>query len=372
MGTQSCKLGLSSTVISVNGLGIRGARFIPALLMTITSVGWFGVQAAVCGASFSVIMAEVLDVSVPAWAAALFWGLVMGVFVTQGYRVLRQFFYYITVPVLSVVVIYTAIHTAFFSDAGSLSALLAWRPVEPMSYAMGITLVVGNWAMGAYVVGDYCRYTRKPRDVVLGISAGMIAAPVMVLTGAIFRIVTGSADIAAILNNMGYPAVALVFLILSTWAINVMNAYFGGIAFSVLLGFEEKSRKLSTAFTVIAGTALGAAGILSRFTDFLILLSCCMPPLIGVLAGAKIMNLLGRERKADDNSIIPSKPIGGGGGGGETRFLCPRDHRLRAGNAHRVAYHSGNSFFYPAPQRDHCRDGGLYYSEKNAPVILMR
>jgi cytosine permease len=302
MGAQSSKSGLPSTVVSAEGMGVRGARFVPAMLITITGIGWFGVQAAACGASFSSMAAEALGVSVPAWAATLFWGLVIGSFAIQGYRVLGQF-YYITVPVISVVVVYTVIHTMSFSGAGSVAALLAWRPAEPMPYATGVTLVVGIWAMGAYTVGDYCRYAKTPRDAVLGSSAGIIAIPAMFLIGAIFRIVTGSADIAAILNGMGYPAVALVFLILSTWAINVINAYHGGIALSVLLGFEEKRLRLTIGLTVIIGTALGAAGILSWFTDFLSLLSSFVPPLIGVLAGVKIARLLGHGKKGGNPAI---------------------------------------------------------------------
>jgi cytosine permease len=309
MGARSSKSGLPSTVLSAGGLGVRGARFVPALLITITGVGWFGVQAAACGASFSVMAAEALGVSVPAWAATLFWGLVIGIFAIQGYRVLRHF-YYITVPVISVVVVYTVIHTVSLSEAGS--ALFAWRPAEPLPYVTGVTLVVGTWAMGAYAVGDYCRYAKTPRDAVLGSSVGIIAIPAMLLIGAIFRIVTGNADITAILSGMGYPAVALVFLILSTWAINVINAYQGGIALSVLLGFEEKRLKLGTALTAGIGTVLGATGILSWFTNFLSLLSSFVPPLIGVLAGVKIARLLGYGTTGG-NPVIPRNPIEGAG-----------------------------------------------------------
>ncbi|MDR1637615.1 MAG: cytosine permease, partial [Treponema sp.] len=77
MGVQSCRSGLPSTIVSAEGLGVQGARCISALLISITSTGWFGVQAAICGASFSVMAAETLGLSVPAWAVALFWGLVM-------------------------------------------------------------------------------------------------------------------------------------------------------------------------------------------------------------------------------------------------------------------------------------------------------
>jgi cytosine permease len=303
VGVRSCKSGLPSTVISADGLGVWGARCIPALLISITGIGWFGVQAAVCGASFSIIMAENLGISVPAWAATLFWGLVVSVFAMQGYRALRQFYYTIA-PVLLALVVYTAIYTLFFSASGSVAALFAWHPAKPMSSITGISLVVGGWAMAAYVVGDYCRYAKKKRDAALGISVGIIMILVMVLSGAIFRIVTGNADITVILYAMGYPAMSLVFLILSNWAINVMNAYFGGIAVSVLLGLPEKRLKLGTAFTGITGAALGAAGILSRYTEFLGLLSSFIPPLIGVLAGTEITHILRRRKNTGAHPLI--------------------------------------------------------------------
>jgi cytosine permease len=307
VGLQSCKSGLPATVMSAEGLGVLGVRFVPALLITITSIGWFGVQAAVCGASFSVMLAEILGISVPVWGTALFWGLVISVSAMQGYRIFGQF-YYIAAPVLFLVVIYTVVHTLFFSEAGSAAALFAWRPVNPMLPVTAISLVMGTWAMGAFTIGAYCRYAKKKRDAVLGISVGLIIMPVMILGGAIFRIIAGNADITVILNRMGYPAMALVFLILSNWAINVLNAYCGGIALSVLLGFTEKRLNLSTALAGIMGTVLGAAGILSRFTDFLGLLSSFVPPLIGVLGGVKITNLLRYGRRAGDNSL-PGKPI---------------------------------------------------------------
>jgi cytosine permease len=307
VGVQSCKSGLPATVMSAEGLGILGARFVSALLITIISIGWFGVQAAVCGASFSVMFADILGIFVPAWGAALFWGLVISVFVMQGYRFFGQF-YSIVAPALFLVVIYVVVHTLFFSEADSAAALLAWRPVKPMFPVTAISLVVGTWAMGAFTIGAYCRYAKKKRDAVLGLSVGLIVMPMMVFGGAIFRITAGSADITVILNRMGYPAMALIFLILSNWAINVLNAYCGGITLSLLLGFTEKRLKLSSALVGIMGTVLGAANSLSRFTDFLSLLSSFVPPLIGVLGGVKIASLFRSGKRVGGNSL-PGKPV---------------------------------------------------------------
>jgi cytosine permease len=306
MGIQSSTSGLPSTILSAEALGLMGARCIPALLIGVTSIGWFGVQAGTHGASFSAMAAKILGISVPAWAATLFWGLVMSLSAMHGYRVLR-FFYYICVPALSLIVAYALAHTVFFSEADSLALLSAWNPATPMSYVRAITIIVGAWAMGAYVVGDYCRYAETPRKAVLGISAGVIAVPAILVSGAIFRIVTGSSDITAVLDDMGYPAISLLYLVMSAWSINVMNAYFGGIALATLLG--QRHLTLTTAFTGLAGTVLGAAGILSFYTGFLSLLSSLVPPVIGTLVGSAIMGAPGRRGKAEDGQDNSSRSM---------------------------------------------------------------
>jgi cytosine permease len=310
VGTQCSESGLPSTITSADALGVRGARFIPALLITITGIGWFGVQAAICGTSFSLMAADMLGISVPAWGATIFWGLVMSFSAMYGYPVLKHL-YYIMTPVLFLILIYMVIRMVF-SDAGSAAALFAWRPAKPMPYVTGITLVVGDWAMGAFTSGDYCRYAKRGRAAILGLSAGLIPViPVVFLGGAIFRIAAGNADITAVLNGMGFPAISLIFLIFAAWALNMMNAYSGGIALSVLLGFEEKRLKLSTALTGIAGTVLGAAGILSLFTNFLGLLSSFVPPAIGILMGAKLADLLIRGG-IKESPPFPEEGITGG------------------------------------------------------------
>ncbi|MDR2785836.1 MAG: cytosine permease [Treponema sp.] len=315
VGIRSSVTGLSSTIICADAFGVWGARLIPALLITITSAGWFGIQAAVCGVSFSVLTADVLGISIPPWAATIFWGLVIGISTMYGYHVVK-YFYNIIASVLFLILVYTVIRIVFFSEAGSAAALLAWRPAEPMSCVTGITLVVGVWAMGAFIAGDYCRYTKRPRDMVLGISAGLLfTLPAMFLGGAVSRIAAGSANITIILNSMGFPAISLIFLIFAAWVLNMVNAYSGGMAFSVMLSLGEKRLKAGIALTGIAGTLLGAMGILSRFTDFLSLLSSLIPPLIGVLMGAQAVKVLKRGRKAGNDPVIPSNPIGGGGGG---------------------------------------------------------
>jgi cytosine permease len=148
--------------------------------------------------------------------------------------------------------------------------------------------------------------------VILGLAVSLLPGLLLgFLGGAAFRIVTGTPDITVLLTGLGFPAMAMVFLIISVWTINMMNAYTGGIALSVLLGHRENRLKLNTALMGIVGTALGAAGILSRLTDFLSLLSSIVPPVIGMLMGVKIAEMLKRRLMGQAAPVIPGKPDGG-------------------------------------------------------------
>jgi cytosine permease len=253
--------------------------------------------------------AEVLGLSFPAWGSALFWGVVMAWSAMYGYQSLKSLYYVVT-PVLFLVMVFTVIQVVFFSEALPAAALTTWRPERPMSYIRGITLVVGTWAVGAFTVADFCRYAKKPRYAALGIFVGMIfGIPAAFLGGAVFRILGGSPDITILLNDLGFPAMALIFLVISTWAINIMNAYYCGIAVPVLLGLSKKHTKITTIIAGAAGAVLGAAGILSRFAAFLSLLSSLIPPVIGVLMGVKTAGLLKRRRIGQPEAVIPGKPI---------------------------------------------------------------
>jgi cytosine permease len=289
-------------------MGVLGARFVTALLLSITSVGWFGVQAAACGASFSVMTADILGISLPPWAATVLWGLVMTITAMLGFRAL-SFLSYIMVPVLILTLAYT-LYTVISSGNGGMAALSAYRPASPMSLGAGISVAVGAWAMGACTTGDWCRYAKDRRGLILSLFLGVaLKGSVVFFSGAVFRVATGNADISALLAGMGLPAMALVTLILSAWTTNMMNAYSGSLAVSVLLGLEEKRFRLTAAITGLTGTILGAAGILAPYLGFLGLLSSLVPPIAGVIIGAWLVRII-RNRgtaKTDPEAFAPAK-----------------------------------------------------------------
>ncbi|MDR1894936.1 MAG: cytosine permease [Spirochaetales bacterium] len=312
MGIQSCDTGLPSAVISAEGMGVLGARFVAALLLGVTSVGWFGVQAAACGASFSVMMAGILGISLPAWACTIFWGLVMTFTAMLGFRAL-SFLSYIMVPVLILTLVYT-LYMVISSKDGGLAALLAYRPVSPMPLGAGISVAVGAWAMGACTTGDWCRYAKNRRGLILSLFLGVpVKGTVVFFAGALFRIAAGNADMTALLAYAGLPSMALITLILSAWTTNMMNAYSGSLAVSVLLGIGERRFKRTAVITGLTGTLLGAAGILSLLSGFLSLLSSLVPPIAGVVIGAWLARILRRRRAPKTGAAGFGISIGTGG-----------------------------------------------------------
>ena len=63
IGMQGCDTGLPTAVMAGSSLGERGAKYIISALLGIACIGWFGVQSAVCGISFSTMFAAIFNVN---------------------------------------------------------------------------------------------------------------------------------------------------------------------------------------------------------------------------------------------------------------------------------------------------------------------
>ncbi len=86
IGMQGCDLGLPTTIMAGSSLGEKGAKYIISTLLSIACVGWFGVQSAVCGLSFSAMFADIFGITIPAWISILFWGIIMLLTACFGFK----------------------------------------------------------------------------------------------------------------------------------------------------------------------------------------------------------------------------------------------------------------------------------------------
>ena len=281
MGMQSCDTGLPTVSMASGPLGTKGAQYIISALLAIACVGWFGIQSAVCGASFSAMIGSMTGFVIPVWVSSLVWGALMLVTAMYGYKALK-YLNYIAVPALVLVLIY-GLYAAITKNNG-IAVVAAYTPAAPMTLVQGVSLAVATFALGGVISGDYSRYAKNRGDVIKSSVLGVIPAGlIMMVIGAVLTIVTGQYDISAVLAAVGVPAFGLVALVLATWTTNVTNAYSGGIAFSSLLGVGEKGFKVATGVAGAIGTILAAVGIMNQFQGFLSILTAFIPPVAGVI-----------------------------------------------------------------------------------------
>lgn len=280
VGMESCDTGLPTVSMAASVLGRRGAQFIISLMLAIACIGWFGIQSAVCGESFSAMVADFTGFEIPVWLSSVFWGIIMLLTAVYGYNGLK-ILNYIAVPALVIVLVYSMV-LAF--SGGGFATVASYVPASRMSFISAVSMVVASFALGGVISGDYSRYARSRKDVVKSTLLGVFPSGlVMMLVGSILSIVTGQYDISLVLAAVGVPALGLVALVLATWTTNVTNAYSGGLAVSNLLGLGEDKFKISCSVAGLVGTVLAAVGLLSRFEFFLNILSALIPPIAGVM-----------------------------------------------------------------------------------------
>jgi cytosine permease len=281
IGIQAADTGLPTATLAGGALGTVGSRFVISLLLAIACIGWFGIQAAVCGASFSAMLQGITGIAIPEWISSLFWGFAMLLTAMFGYKALK-YLNYIVVPLLVLILGYVA-YAALFKGQGATTIAL-YRPDQPMNFVGGVNMVVGSFALGGVISGDYSRYAKNRGDVVKSSIIGVLPISLLIMSlGAATAIVSNQYDITQILISLGLPALGLLVLIFATWSTNVVNAYSGGIAVSNMLGLNESKFKITTGIAGLAGTIMGATGIMMRFSGFLSILSAFIPPVAGVI-----------------------------------------------------------------------------------------
>lgn len=281
MGIQGCDTGLPTAIIAGGSLGEKGGQYIVSFILTVACIGWFGIQASVCGQSFSAMIGEMTGFVIPVWASSTAWGVIMVSTACFGFKGLK-WLNYIAVPLLIIVLAYGVLVAVVRNDG--VKVLINYAPEEEQSLITYISMTVGTFAVGGSLAADYCRFAKNRKDVIKSSVLGVLPAGMFILIiGAILAIVTGEYDISIVLTAVGVPAIGLLALIAATWTTNVTNAYSGGLSLSILLGLDEKRSRICTGAAGLVGTVLAVLGIMTKFVAFLTLLCALVPPFVGVV-----------------------------------------------------------------------------------------
>ncbi|AHH99988.1 cytosine permease [Kutzneria viridogrisea] len=277
VGIAGCREGLSTSVLARwTGFGRYGSALI-AVVIAISSIGWFGVQ--------NQIFAEGLERllgTMPVWGWSLVTGIGITVLVMYGFRWMG-WVAYLTVPAFLLLAGYSVVSVLSGHDLGALAASQPFG--EPLTVASGATIVAGSYIVGAVVAPDMTRFNRKPADVVkqsvLSITVGEF---LMGLIGVLLAYAikqTSVVDIFAATTGV----LGVLIVVSATVKINDWNLYSASLGFVNALStlFGLKVGRVPTTIVIGAlGTVLSALGILSHFVDFLTLLGVCLPPIAGI------------------------------------------------------------------------------------------
>ena len=153
---ESADVGLPTAPLSTAALGKKGGRYIVGFIMGVSLVGWFGVQAAVCGASFSIAFADLTGFEIPVWISAVVLGALMLASAIYGFDGVKW------VNTVSAVLLFViCVYGLGISIAGTgTDSIFNYVPVEGMGLAAGISVSVGLFAVGGASVGDFTRYAK--------------------------------------------------------------------------------------------------------------------------------------------------------------------------------------------------------------------
>ena len=268
--------GLSTAILTRwTGFGHAGSAIL-GLIIALSATGWFGVQTGLAG----VTLADVTGVlPAPVWSMAF--GIFVTVIAAYGVRWMA-WTAYLTVPAYLLLLVWVVLTNV--SDIPAVIASPAPGPQIGMMTA--VTLVTGSFIVGAAIAPDMTRFNRSSWDVVkqtvLGITVGEW---IIGMAGVLLAHGLGTTDIMGVIGRssgwIGLLIVVTAVLKINDW--NLYSASLGLVNFFDAVFAVRISRAQVTVMVGIAGSFLAAAGIVTQFTHFLVLLGVVFPPVTGIM-----------------------------------------------------------------------------------------
>jgi len=300
-GAIGVKTGLSTTMSNWYSLGREGSKILSAII-AISLTGWFAYQSGFFGETIHLIFPNSTLAKV---SIAAFWGgLIMMTTAIIGYRGLAALSW-IAVPLIYL-----------FSIIGSYLAITKYgldyisqvTPDNPGTIGLGITVVVGSWAVGSIIQPDIARYGRSPKHNIIASWVAMIGFAIAIIAGVLMVKSTGTDNIMEAMLALGMGIPSLLFVILLQWTSNDNNLYSSALALVNILRIEKW--KIAMVLGIIASIA-AALGIHNYFVNFLVALGTFIPPIGGIMVADHYIIRKGNHDVHIDNSKYPKWNIAG-------------------------------------------------------------
>lgn len=280
-GVMGSDIGVPSIVVATQSFGDRGSQFLVSTVSALCCIGWFAINANICGAAFSGLMSSSFGIDIPVKASIILWGIIMVSTAVVGFDGLK-YLNYVAVPLMLAV---TVVGLYIVVSGDGIGAIESYVPYDPeMTMIVGIDMVIGGFIVGAVLAADYTRYQRTKMDVLKSSFFGILPLGVGLLwAGAVFAIAAGTEDLTSIFIGLGIPVMGLLSLILSTWPANSGNVYSAGLDTMKVFRLRDEKRPIVTVICGLVGTIIGSFEIIFYFETFLIYLGIIIAPIAGVM-----------------------------------------------------------------------------------------
>ncbi|MDC9591532.1 cytosine permease [Xenorhabdus sp. XENO-10] len=282
LGFAGMREGLSGSLLARwCGFGRIGSVLI-GLVVTISLLGWFGIQNAIFAYSLNFASGDKLGFG---WAAALS-GTLLTTLVAFGFKALR-FTARIAVPLFILLVAYISIIVLSGNTGQQLHEIIKLpHSGDTLTISAGITIVVGGAIVASLMTPDLTRYTKSGKHV-FGITLLTIIAGEFVINSLAILIAKAlnTSDVVTIMSQAAGGA-GLLIVVFSTLRVNDLNLYSSSLGIiNAVEGITGKKLRypLTTIVIGILGTLFSILGILERFVDFLTVLGVVFPPIIGIM-----------------------------------------------------------------------------------------
>lgn len=273
---------LPTTFSCRRSFGLKGAKLM-GLIFCVCNFGWYAFQADLFGNTISSVILQLSGKTVTPVIFTIIGGLAMATTAIFGFKAIKRLSE-IGLPLLFILCIIAVVRTGQIIP---FSEIVSAGPIStPMSIPAGISVVVGSFAVGIAIMGDFSRFCKSSKDCTIGVSLGYFWGyiPVM-MCGAFFTYAFKNWNVVEVMiMSLGLGVFGAVVLVIGQWTTNDNNLYTSVLGLmNTLDGVSGIPRMKLTLVLGAISTAIAALGVYKYFVNFLSVLCAFITPIAGIL-----------------------------------------------------------------------------------------
>ncbi|MYM25594.1 cytosine permease [Duganella sp. FT135W] len=290
--------GFSSAMVSSFTFGEQGSRLV-ALIMGLSMLGWFSVQAGFLGQNLAAAFA-LFDLHVPATLLSGIAGVLLTWTAMYGFGAIERLSRF-SVPLMVIL-----LSGAVVLQLMNLGPAVERPATTHISFVSAISFVIGAFVAGISSFPDLSRYARTSKDAMLGAFLGLLIGNSLTLVVAVFLAkYTGEADLVHLFARLHMGVFAVLVMVMVQWTTNTGNLYSSSLSFAVVLHGVKIPHAAFVIVIGVIGTALAVAGIADAFLGFLLVLSIPIAPIGGAYSG-RFFVVLRSKLPAAPPAVVPT------------------------------------------------------------------